>query len=71
MKIKLSSVFPINWEKHPFLYGLFSLGDIGGNNSLFDEPRISDAEALRRDWEKVGNDMRISMNIYGKGMGVC
>lgn len=62
--MKLSNIFPVKWEKHPFLYGIFSLGDIGGNNTLFDEPSISDAEALRRDWMKIGNDMKIAMNIY-------
>lgn len=71
MKIKLSRIFPIKWEEHPFLYGMFSLGDIGGNNSLFDEPRISDAEALRMDWAKIGNDMRNVMNIYGKEVDLC
>lgn len=71
MKTKISNIFPIRWEEHPFLYGLFSLGDMGGNNALFDEPHISDAEALRRDWAKIGNDMRTVMSIYGKEMGQC
>lgn len=69
--IKKNKLLPISWEKHPFLYGLFSLGDLGGNNSLFHEPQKSDAELLREDWAKIGADMKKAMNTYGKEIGLC
>lgn len=73
MKIKenISRYFPIEWEKHPFLYGLLRLGDIGGNNALFDEPAQSDADVLRQDWMTIGNDIRLAMRLYGKEAGSC
>lgn len=73
MKIRenISRYFPIAWEKHPFLYGLFSLGDFGGSNAIFDEPDQSDAEALRQDWMTIGNDIRKAMRLYGKEVGSC
>lgn len=71
IKSKMSKIFQLDWEKHPFLYGLFSLGDIGGNNALFDEPHKSDAELLREDWAIIGNDLRKAMHIYGKEAGLC
>ena len=64
-------LLPINWEKHPILYGLLSLGDLGGNNSIFNEPHKSDAELFREDWSTIGADMKKAMNIYGKGIGLC
>jgi len=69
--IKRTRLLPINWEKHPFLYGLFSLGDMGGNNNLFNEPQKSDAEFLREDWARIGVDMKKAMTIYGKEIGLC
>ncbi len=67
----MSRYFPVAWEKHPFLYGILSLGDFGGNNALFDEPGRSDAEVLRQDWATIGNDMRKAMRLYGKEIGLC
>lgn len=73
MRIKecISRYLPIEWDRHPFLYGLLSLGDFGGNNALFDEPAQSDADVLRQDWTAIGNDMRKAMRLYGKETGSC
>lgn len=71
MNIKIPHFFHVDWEKNPFLYGLFRLGDLGGNNGLFNEPTKSDAELLREDWAKIGQDIRAAMNLYGKEVGLC
>ena len=49
----------------PFMWGIGSVIDIrGGERFRTRRPmpkRLSDGEALRRDWEKVGNDIRKAM----------
>lgn len=71
IRTKVPYLFHVDWEEHPFLYGLFSLGDLGGNNSVFDEPSKSDAEFLKEDWARIGDDMRKAMCLYRKEVGLC
>lgn len=49
------------------LKGLLSLGNLGGDNSLFNDYLKGDnASDLRKDWEAIGNDMRKVMNLKQK-----
>lgn len=48
-----------------FLYGFGSLGNISGSyTSIRRRTRMSDLDALRSDWQKVGDDIRTAMNRY-------
>jgi len=52
---------------HPFVWGIGSVLDLRGSPMRRYRPRrpmpkrLSDEEALRQDWEKVGNDIRKAM----------
>ena len=57
----------INFKLPSFWKGYASAFDISGQ-SLLAIPDLStgfqrDAEALRGDWQRIGNDMRKAMNI--------
>lgn len=50
---------------HNLLEGLKNLGNLEGDNSLFnDYLRGSNVSDMRKDWAAVGADMRKVMNIY-------
>lgn len=50
---------------HNLLEGLKNLGNLGGDNSLFnDYLRGSNVSDMRKDWAAVGADTRKVMNIY-------
>ncbi len=55
--------------KHPFLRGIASLMDFTGelDRDIVDQLRNrSDADALRADWEAVGDYMRWAFKEYDK-----
>lgn len=50
---------------HNLLEGLKNLGNLGGDNSLFNDYLMgSDVSDMRKDWAAVGADMRKVMNIH-------
>jgi hypothetical protein len=58
----------LNFKLPAFLKGFASAFDITGQ-TLLDLPDFSagfqrDAEALRRDWQRVGNDLRMAMDSF-------
>jgi len=59
----------VHYFKFPtFLKGFASAFDITGQ-TLLDFPDLKngfqrDAEALRRDWQRVGNDLRTAMDSF-------
>jgi len=47
-----------------FLEGMSSILDIAGVSTEVSGVHASDADAIRSDWEAVGNDIRDAMNQY-------
>lgn len=56
----------------PFLQGMGSIFNIFGDNTPVKVGGFADdIEALRGDWQKIGNDMRKAMAKYGKEVKPC
>jgi hypothetical protein len=58
----------LNFKFPTFLKGFASAFDITGQTLLdfpdFDTGFQKDAEALRNDWQRVGNDLRTAMDSF-------
>jgi hypothetical protein len=58
----------LNFKLPTFLKGFASAFDITGQTLLdfpdFDTGFQKDAEALRNDWQRVGDDLRIAMDSF-------
>lgn len=51
----------------PFLWGIGTLGNIGGNYiSFHDYMRKNNTDELRDDWRKIGEDMRKAVAVLRK-----
>lgn len=49
-----------------FLWGVATLGNLGGRRIFRDLPELDSAKALGSDWRKVGNDIREAMKQSAK-----
>lgn len=48
-------------NRNAFLWGMGTLGNLGGGYVDFDQYLLGDnASDLRKDWEKIGQDMRLA-----------
>lgn len=53
--------------QNPYVQGLGSIAEIFGPSSVKRPGTLADdVEALRCDWIKVGNDMKVALDMYRK-----
>lgn len=57
----------IKLAQNPYVQGVGSIADIFGPSTVKrSETLADDVQALRDDWMKVGNDMRVALDLYRK-----
>ena len=69
MKIKEQTIDTDSYRapKPSFIGGMAKVLDLGNTLSIYDKKipsQLLDFEALKHDWEKVGEDLYSSINIY-------
>lgn len=53
--------------QNPYMQGMGSITEIfGSSTTRRPGTLVDDMEALRGDWVKVGNDMRMALDLYRK-----
>lgn len=62
---QISSLYMIYFRRHPFMYGIGSLGNISGGYSRFRFYfRGNYVQDMRKDWTQVGDVLRESFNSF-------
>lgn len=62
---QISSLYMIYLRRHPFMYGIGSLGNISGGYSRFRFYfRGNYVQDMRKDWMQVGDVLRESFNSF-------
>ncbi len=57
----------IKLAQNPYVQGVGSIADIFGTSTVKRPKTLADdVQALRDDWMKVGNDMRVALDLYRK-----